>query len=206
MLEQAVRDFLMLFITIEPIGALALFVALTAGLSAAERRKTAIRATLYSAGILLAFLVLGQLLLSGLGIRLVSFQLAGGIVLFLLAIQMVFGTGVAAPGGETEPGHDLAVFPIAVPNIAGPGAIAAIVVLTDNHRHSIPEQLLTAAMLLTVLLLTLVLLLLANPIHRALGRAGSNLVVRVMGLILAALAAELVVAGLEEVLRGHPTA
>ena len=163
----------------------------------------AFRAVLYSAGILLAFLIGGQLLLSGLGIRLASFQLAGGVILFLLAVQMIFGTGVADETAEPEPGHDMAVFPIAVPNIAGPGAIAAIVVLTDNNRASIPEQALTAAMLGLVLLVTLILLLLANPIHRMLGRAGASLVVRVMGLILAALAAEQVVAGVETVLAAH---
>ena len=113
MVEQTIRDFLMLFVTIHPIGALALFVSLTSNLSAKERRTAAFRAVLYAGCILIAFLVLGQLLLSGLGIRLVSFQLAGGIILFLLGLQMVFGTGVAAQRDKQEPARDPTIFPLA---------------------------------------------------------------------------------------------
>lgn len=201
MLQQAFRDFLMLLVTIEPIGALALFVSLTAHLSAAERRRTAVRAVLYAAVVMVTFLIAGELLLVGLGIRLVSFQMAGGAVLFLLALQMVFGTGLAAPSSEPEPGHDIAIFPIALPAIAGPGAIMAIVLLTDNHRHSLPEQALTFGVLLVVLAITFVMLLLSTPILGFLGRTGASLLVRVMGLLLAALATEQILQVLEVVLK-----
>ena len=201
MVEQAINDFLMLFATIHPIGALALFVSLTFNLSAGERRATAFRAVLYAGSILIAFLLLGQLLLSGLGVRLVSFQLAGGVILFLLGLQMVFGTGVAAQRDEREPDRDPTIFPLALPAIAGPGSIMAIVLLTDNHRQSLLEQAVTGVMLVVVLLITLLVLLFATPIHRVLGHSGVNLLSRVMGLILAALAAEQIVAGLELVIQ-----
>jgi multiple antibiotic resistance protein len=202
MLQQIARDFLMLLVTVDPIGTVALFVPLTAAMSEGEKRKTAWRAVLISAGVLLGFLIAGQVLLSHLGVRLVSFQLAGGIILFLFGLQMVFGTGVASEGAAAEPGHDIAVFPLAMPAIANPGAIMAVVLLTDNHRQSIAEQGLTALVLLVVLALTLLALLASNRIHRLLGATGANVLIRVMGLLLAALATEQVVAGVEALMRG----
>ncbi len=199
MVEQVLRDFLMLLVTIDPIGTLALFVPLTASATAIERRRVAIRAVVYAGIVLLAFLIAGQILLSGLGIRLVSFQLAGGVILFLFGLQMVFGTGIAA--ASPEPNRDIAVFPLALPAIASPGSIMAVVLLTDNHRQSIAQQALTAGVLLVVLLLTAIALLLAGPIHRLLGQTGESVLIRVLGLILAALAAEQIIAGVEALLR-----
>jgi multiple antibiotic resistance protein len=201
MSDQAIRDFLMLFVTIDPIGTLSLFVPLTAHLTPPERRGLALRSVVYGGGVLMAFLVLGELLLTGLGVRLVSFQLAGGVILFLVGLQMIFGTGVAAQRSAPEPGHDLAVFPLALPSIAGPGSIMAVVLLTENHGHSILEQALTAGVLVVVLGLTFLVLWAAEILHRLLGRTGASVIVRVMGLILAALATEQVVAGIEAVLR-----
>ncbi len=123
------------------------------------------------------------------------------MILFLFGLQMVFGTGIAAPPEPSVELVDVAVFPLALPTIAGPGAIMAVVLLTDNHRHSLPEQAVTAGVLLFVLALNLVVLLLAAPIHRRLGEAGTTMVVRVMGLLLVSLAAEQVVLGLEKVLQ-----
>jgi multiple antibiotic resistance protein len=197
MLEQAIRDFLMLFVTIDPIATLALFVSLTAALSPAERRRVAIRSVVVAGLVLGAFLVGGQVLLSGLGIRLVSFQLAGGVILFLFGLQMIFGTGVAAHSETPEPDHDIAIFPLALPSMATPGAITAIVVLTDNHRQSIAQQTLTGGVLVVVLFLTLVMMLAAQPIQRVIGRTGAKVMVRVLGIILASLAAEQVIAAIE---------
>jgi len=202
MIEQAVRDFLMLLVTIDPIGTLAIFVPVTAAVSQNEKARIARRAVIYGGLVLIGFLIAGELLLSGIGVRLVSFQLAGGVILFLFGLQMIFGR-VTAEG--SEPGHDVAVFPLAMPVIANPGSILAVVLLTDNHRHSIAQQALTGAVLIVVLVITLVTLLLANPIHRVLGSTGSNVLVRVMGLLLAALAAEQVVAGVEQLI-GRPAA
>jgi len=201
MQEQILRDFLMLLVTIDPIGTLSLFVPLTAKLSSRDRLKVAVRSVVYAGIILVGFLVAGQLVLKGLGVELESFQLAGGIILFLLGLQMVFGTGVAAPSAEGEPDHDVAVFPLAIPSIASPGSIMAIVLLTDNYQQSIAQQALTGGVLVVVLIITLVTLILANPIHRWLGNNGSNIMVRVMGLLLAALATEQVIEGLEVVIR-----
>ncbi len=201
MLRQAASDFLMLLVTIDPIGTVALFVSLTASLSLRERRATARKAVYVAAGVLLGFLVAGEIVLTHLGIRLVAFQLAGGIILFLFGLQMVFGQGIASEGTAAEPGHDVAVFPLALPGIASPGAITAVVLLTDNHRHSIAEQIVTASVLLVVLAATLGLLYVADAIHKVLGSTGSSVLIRVLGLMLAALATEQVVAGIEALLR-----
>jgi multiple antibiotic resistance protein len=196
MLSQALRDFLMLFVTIDPIGTVALFVALTAGATADERTRIAQKAVVVAGAVLLGFLVAGQILLSELGVRLVSFQVAGGVILFLFGLQMVFGTGVAAEQ-PAERNRDVAVFPLALPAIASPGAIMAVVLLTDNHRQSITQQALTAAVLLIVLALTWLALRVSRPIYAALGSTGSNVLIRVLGLVLASLAAEQVIAGIE---------
>lgn len=201
MLQQIARDFLMLLVTVDPVGAVALFVPLTASMTPAERARVARRGSIIAAIVLLAFLVAGQIVLSHLGVRLVSFQLAGGVILFLFGLQMVFGTGVAAHGAA-EPGHDIAVFPVALPAIASPGAIMAVVLLTDNHRQSIAEQAATAGVLLVVLTITYLALRAAGLIYRVLGATGANVLIRVMGLVLAALATEQVVAGVEALMRG----
>lgn len=187
--DHLVRDFLMLLVTVDPIGTLMVFLGLTVAATADERRRIALRAVGYSTVILLAFIVGGELLLGELGIRLASFQLTGGIVLFLFALQMIFGTGVVALG-PAEPGHDVAVFPLALPSIASPGSILAVVMLTDNYRHSILDQGLTSSTLLLVMAITLGTLLLADRIHRVIGDAGASVSVRIMGLLLAALATE----------------
>lgn len=201
MLRQAASDFLMLLVTIDPIGTVALFVPLTAAFSVRERRAVARKAVLVAGAVLLAFLAAGEVFLAHLGIRLLSFQLAGGVILFLFGLQMVFGSGVLSRHAVAESGHDVSVFPLALPGIASPGAITAVVLLTDNHRHSIREQVVTALVLLLVLVLTLVLLYAANLIHRLLGDTGANVLVRVLGLVLAALATEQIVAGVEALLR-----
>jgi multiple antibiotic resistance protein len=201
MLQQAARDFLMLLVTIDPIGTVALFVPLTASAAASERSRIAWKAVIVAGCVLIAFLVAGELLLTELGIRLVSFQVAGGIILFLFGIQMVFGTGVMAERAKEEPGHDVAVFPLALPGIANPGAIMAVVLLTDNHRHSVAQQAVTAVILIVVLILTLLALLLSKRIHKLLGSTGANVLIRVMGLLLAALAIEQIATALQVLLR-----
>ena len=188
-LAATIRDFLMLFVTIDPIGTLSLFVPLTVATPPAERPRVALRAVLYGGAVLLGFLALGQIVLDVLGVRLVSFTIAGAIILFLLGLQMVFGTGIAATA-EPEPGRDVAVFPLGIPSIAGPGAIMAVIVLTDNDRFSLLDQAETAAVLLLVLGITLAMLLQANRIHRWIGDTGASVMVRVMGMLLAGLAAQ----------------
>jgi multiple antibiotic resistance protein len=186
----------MLWATIDPIGTLALFAALTPAATAAERRSIALRATLYSAIILIASIVIGQVILSGMGIRLISLQAAGGVILFLFGLQMIFGTGMQPPSAQPEAGHDLAVFPLAVPSIASPGAIMAAIVLTDNDLFTIMQQVTTAVVLLGVLGITCVLMLFSGPILRVIGRNGAAILIRVMGMLLAALSVELIMEAL----------
>ena len=188
--DKFLQDSLIIWATIDPIGTLAIFTGLTTGLDAAQRRRTAIRAVAYAAAVLVGAIVVGQLLLTAMGIRLISFQLSGGIILFLFGLQMIFGSGAA--NGEKEPGHDIAVFPLAIPATATPGAILAVILLTDNSLYSIPTQAITAAIMLAVLGITLVLLLLATPIMRVLGQGGASILTRIMGMILAAFSVELV--------------
>ena len=177
---------------IDPIGSIPVFIAVTAGLSAAAQRKVAIKAIAVSAAILLFFLVGGQVLLEALDIHLAAFQIAGGIVLFLFALTMIFGESkVDEERRQINPNAgDLAIFPLAVPSVASPGAMLAVVMLTDNHRYSVTEQMFTAAAMLTVLALTLLLFFVAAPILRVIGSSGASIVSRVMGLILASVAVD----------------
>jgi multiple antibiotic resistance protein len=179
MTEKFIRDALILWTTIDPIGTLAIFTAITGKLDSTQRKKTAWKAILYSAAILLGAIVIGQVLLSSMGIRLLSLQVAGGIILFLVGLQMVFGSGVTSIPTTEEPGHDIAVFPLAVPSIATPGAILAVILLTDNHLYSIPMQATTAAILLGILAVTLVCMLAATPILKVIGMNGASILVRV---------------------------
>ncbi len=190
-MEKLIKEFMMLWSTIDPVGTLALFTGLTARLSRTQRRKTALKATLYAFLILLAALILGQVILKAMSIQLISLQLAGGVILFLFGLQMIF-TNPEESSGEREPGHDLAVFPLAIPSIASPGAIMAVIVLSDNRIYSLPEQTMTAAALLLVLLITCGFMLMADRIFRVIGHNGSAIIIRVMGMILAALSVELV--------------
>lgn len=122
MLEKIFRDFMMIWTTVDPIGTLALFAGLTASLDRGERRRVARRATMYAAIILVVAVVIGQIVLDAMGIHLLSLKIAGGLILFLFALQMLFGSA-DAEAGAPETRRDIAVFPIAVPSIAGPGAI-----------------------------------------------------------------------------------
>jgi len=147
--------FVTLWVVIDPIGTIPVFIAVTASLTPRARRATALLATVVAIGILLFFLVLGQRLIDALGISLLSFQFAGGIVLFLFALTMIFGEpkaeddkrvadlDVAAGADKPSP----AIFPLAVPSLASPGAMLAVVLLTDNNRFALADQAVTAAVM-----------------------------------------------------------
>ena len=195
MLEKIIRDFVMIWTTIDPITTLALFAGLTASMGVSERRRVARQATFYAAIILIVAVVIGQIVLDAVGIRLLSLKVAGGIILFLFGLQMLFGSADREPSSH-EHGRDLAIFPLAVPTIAGPGAIMAVILLTDNDVYSIPQQAQTGVVLLVVLALTYLLLLGSDGILRVIGRPGAAILVRVMGILLAALSVELVLSAL----------
>jgi multiple antibiotic resistance protein len=193
------EEFVTIWVVVDPIGTIPVFLAVTAGIDPKVRTRVAFQAVLTAGGILLFFIVCGQLLIEALGISLVSFQISGGIILFLFALTMIFGS--SKPQSEIKAGtaadQNVAIFPLAVPSIAGPGAMLAVVLLTDNHRFSVIQQSLTTAVMFVVLAVTLVLLLLANPIHRLIRESGASIVSRVMGMILAAVAADNILQGIE---------
>ncbi|WP_300032269.1 MarC family protein [uncultured Roseobacter sp.] len=195
------REFITILVVVDPIGTLPVFYFATASVPQSRHRAFAIRAVLVATIVLLFFLVAGQLLLEALGLRFGSFQIAGGMVLFLFAMMMIFGASKSDKEIAEAERNDLsgAVFPLAMPSIASPGAMLAIVVLTDNHSNPVQEQVITAGLLLVVMLLTLVLLLLASQVKKVLGNTGANVISRVMGIILATIAVDAVLGGLDSV-------
>ncbi|WP_460273219.1 MarC family protein [Celeribacter sp. ULVN23_4] len=199
-----ISEFITLWVVIDPIGTLPVFIAGTAGLSPHLARMAAARAVMIAFLILLAFILLGQAVLEALGLGLPSFQIAGGLVLFLFALTMIFGDG--KPSHETaqveKPLSDqraqarrVSVFPLAMPSIASPGAMLAVVMLTDNDRFSVAHQAMTASIMVVVLVITLVILMAAQPILRIIGDTGAAIVSRVMGMVLAAVAVDAVLKG-----------
>lgn len=196
--HKFLRDAVILLATINPLEALCVFLAVTEGMAPPALRRVALRAVLYAAGILLGFVALGQMILDAMEVSLASFQIAGGIILFLFGIQMVFGHEVQTPKSLEESGHDIAVFPLAVPTIACPGSILAAVLLTDNDRFSPTTQAVTALILVGILVLTFLSLLASGRVYRILGKNGAAILVRVMGLLLSSLAVEEVIKGLSQ--------
>lgn len=197
--QELMREFITLFVVIDPIGSVPVFLFATAAVPARLHRAFALRAVLIAAAVLMGFLAGGQFLLEALGLRLGTFQIAGGIVLFLFALSMIFGESKPQREIVEAENEDLsgAVFPMAMPSIASPGAMLAVVILTDNHRTSLADQAITAALLLAVLAITFVFLLLAGRIQRMIGSTGASVISRIMGIILATVAVDSVLAGLE---------
>lgn len=198
-LPDILRELITLLVVIDPIGSIPVFLYAAAKVPERLHRAYALRAVLIALVVLMAFLVGGQFLLEALGLRLGTFRIAGGIVLFLFALSMIFGDSKPQREIDDAGREDLsnAVFPLAIPSIASPGAMLAVVILTDNHRHSVAEQTVTAMLLIGVLALTLVCLLMASRIQRLIGTTGASVVSRVMGLILATVAVDSVLAGLD---------
>lgn len=190
MIDKILHDFLIIWATIDPIGTMALFAGMTATLSEKDRRKTAYKTIIYAALILIGAIAVGQLLLGAMGINLLSFQVAGGVILFLFGLQMIFSENSTDSTGE--PLHDISVFPLAIPATASPGAILAVILITDNNVYSLQEQVVTTVTMLAVLVVTLILLLLSGRIIKVIGNGGASLLTRIMGMILAALSVEFI--------------
>jgi len=191
MWQERLSEFVTLFIVVNPISALPMFLALTAGFDTAQQRRVAVTAVLTSFGVLVLFIIAGGFLLEKMGISLRSFQIAGGIILFLVALDMVRGSSYApASGGSGDGDHAtaVAIYPLAIPKIAGPGTMLTVVLLTDDHRFDFAQLSLTTSVLAIVLAITLAVLLLAAPVSRLIGNAGISIMSRVMGMILVALA------------------
>lgn len=181
--------FITFFAVVDPIGTIPVFIAVTSQFDEAAKRRIALIATLAAAGILLFFVVAGELILNAMSIPLSAFQIAGGIVLFLFALTMIFGE--SKPDEELrllDNQHETAIYPLAVPSIASPGAMLAAVLLTENSQYTIAEQAQTFLVLLAVLAVTYVLMVVSSCINRVIGSSGASVVSRVMGLILASVA------------------
>lgn len=202
MFETAVVASTTFFATIGPIDAAAMFAALTATSSTAHRRSMALRGSLVAGGILLVFALFGELLLSALGISLAALRTAGGILLLLIGIDMVFARssgGTSTTDEETAEAarkQDISVFPLATPLIAGPGAMGAAILLMANAEGDWKAQAIVVACLLAVLLVTLFALLAATYIQKVLGVTGLHVISRVFGVLLSALAVQFIFDGI----------
>lgn len=205
MFENIARDFAMLVTVIDPVGSVPVFIAVTRGLSGRDQRRVAVRAVAIAAVVLIFFAWAGQVLLETLEVPLPAFRIAGGIILFLVALDMLFGESKPesevrqVAGLSARDAGALALFPLAIPSIAGPGAMMAAVLLTDSHRASPAQQVMTTVVLLAILTGTLLLLLSATRIQRVIGDMGAGIVSRVMGMIIAAIA----VTGILEGIRAY---
>lgn len=201
MLDLFVSAFITFFVVIDPPGCAPIYASLTKGANAAQRRSMAIRAAAIAAGILLVFALFGEKLLAALHIELDSFRIAGGVMLFLIAIDMVFEKRTerreerAQKIIETPEIEDVSVFPMAMPMIAGPGSIASVMLLMSQNE-GLDRSLVVLAALGTVLVLTLIALLAAGAIMRVLGAQAEAVITRLLGVLLGALAAQFVIDGL----------
>ncbi len=181
--------FITFFAVIDPIGTVPVFIAVTSQYDDLARRKIALVATVAAGFILLFFVVAGEIILLAMSIPLSAFQIAGGIVLFLFALTMIFGESKPDSELQLAKNHnETAIYPLAVPSIASPGAMLAAVILTENDRFSVAQQAQTFFVLLGVLALCYVLMLLSTSITRIIGTSGAIVISRVMGLILASVA------------------
>ncbi|ABF54803.1 MarC family protein [Sphingopyxis alaskensis] len=202
MIDLFISAFVTLFVVIDPPGCAPIYASLTTGASAAQRRSMAIRATLIAGGILIFFAMFGEALLGFLHIDLDSFRIAGGIMLFIIAIDMVFEKRTerreqrAEKIKATPEVEDVSVFPMAMPMLAGPGSIASVMLLVSQN-NGIERAFVIFGALLLVLLLTLAALLAAGPLMRLIGHKGEAVITRLLGVLLAALAAQFVIDGLK---------
>lgn len=201
MLDLFISAFVTLFVVIDPPGCAPIYASLTTGANVAQRRNMAIRATLIAGAILLFFALFGEALLGALHIDLNSFRIAGGIMLFVIALDMVFEKRTerrekrAEEIRGTPQVEDVSVFPMAMPMLAGPGSIASVMLLVSQNE-GLDRAMVIFGALFAVLALTLVALLAAGPIMRVLGAKTEAVITRLLGVLLAALAAQFVIDGL----------
>lgn len=202
MTELFFSAFITLFVVIDPPGCAPIYAGLSKGASPGQQRSMAIRATLIAAVILVGFALFGQQLLTALHIELDSFRIAGGLMLFWIAFEMVFEKRTqrreerAEKIAATPEVEDVSVFPMAMPMLAGPGAIAAIMLL-QNEAEGTEETLVVLGALSSVLLITMVALIAAGPLMRIFGDRVEAVITRLLGVLLAALAAQYVIDGLK---------
>ena len=201
MIELFLSAFITLFVVLDPPGCAPIFAGLTTEASPAQRRSMALRACIIAGAILVGFAVVGADLLAALHIELDSFRLAGGIMLFLIALDMVFEKRTQRREDRAEKimddpdFEDISVFPMAMPMLAGPGSIASIMLL-EGTADGLTGTLVVLAALAAVLLLTLLALFAASPLMKLFGAKVEAVITRLLGVLLAALAAQYVIDGL----------
>ncbi|WP_267394792.1 MarC family protein [Sphingomonas sp. GC_Shp_1] len=206
MIELYISTLITFFVVIDPPGCAPIYAGLSASASPVQKRSMAIRAVVVASLILVVFAAFGESLLHGLGINLASFRIAGGIMLFLIALEMVFEKRTqrredrAAEVAADPEAEDVSIFPMAMPMIAGPGSIATVMLLMAR-TNGIQATLVVLAAMGTILLLTLAALLAAGPLMRLLGTRIEAVITRVLGVLLAALAVQFVIDGLQLSLR-----
>lgn len=208
---EAITAFVTLFVVVDPIGLAPIFIALTMGMSARQRFSVGLRAVVVSAVLMTLFGLFGDKILAGLGITLPAFRIAGGMLLFLTALDMLFERRTERREGQSqmeETANDPSVFPLATPLIAGPGALATMILLAGGPGMSGLKLVEVHLVMLAVLGCVFVLFLLASPIERMLGRTGTMVVTRLLGMLLAALAAQFILDGLRGagIISGFPGA
>jgi multiple antibiotic resistance protein len=201
-LEFVLASFTALFVTVSPIKVAAFYPVLTEGMSRQEQRRIAVRATLVASGMLVVFALIGDDLLRAIGISLAGVRVGGGVLLMLLSIDIVFGRPIGPAATASEHGvteaSDISVFPLATPLIAGPGAITAVVVQATEARNTVLSTALLLLVLAVVMLLTLAGLLASDTIKRGLGHTAMTIVERILGILLAAVSAEMILTGLKQ--------
>jgi len=191
-----ITAFATLFVVIDPPGLVPLFIALTQGMTAERRRAMALRACLIAGVLLTLFGLAGESILGFIGISMPAFRIAGGILLFLTALDMLFERRTQRrEGQQPDPDHDPSVFPLATPLIAGPGAIASMILLVGQSGPGWGGTLAVLGLMWGMVIVTFLFLLASPPIERALGRTGTIVITRLLGMLLAALAVQFVIDG-----------
>ncbi len=197
--HQILSNFVLLWAVIDPIGTVPVFISATKHHKPEERKQIAGVAAAASIGILLFFIFVGETVLNAMGVPILAFQISGGIVLFLFALTMIFGESKPeAEAADIRKSHDVAIFPLATPSIASPGAMMAVVLMTQRDLYTIDEQLVTTALMLLVVGAAYVLMRGASWISKTIGSGGASIVSRVMGMILASVAATEVLEGIKK--------
>lgn len=203
-LNTVVVSFTTLFALIGPIETAGMFAGMTASNTPAERRAQALKGSFYATAILVVFAFFGNAFLSYMGISLAALRTAGGLLLFLVAIDMVFSRQGGATSTtddenvEAEAKTDISVFPLATPLLAGPGAIGGAILLTAEAGGDLLQASAVVSAILAVMGISVILLLAATQVHRIMGVTGLNVVSRVMGIVLAALAVQFVFDGISQ--------
>ncbi|MBU2997649.1 MarC family protein [Cellulophaga baltica] len=198
-MTEIITTIFFLIAVIDPLGSVPVYLEATKNFDKHHKRKIAIRASIVAFGVLLFFIIIGQLILEGMAVSLNAFQISGGVILFLFALTMIFGDG--KPESEKSQISDykhVAIFPIAIPSIASPGAIMAVVLMTNNNLYTIQQQAVTTVLVVLVIGLTCVLLLVANIVQKKVGEYGITVISKIMGLILASYAVQSILGGLRD--------